>query len=189
METRASRQEETTIVARLDKDGLYVLCGRRDCGARLALIFDLPAKHFGEGQHDLMFGPGWKQEVDGIWGITKHAQSRLRHYRYLASGNPHTPRDLAQHAQSQLSSGAAIANRRKTVVPMPEGRDGLQSGGFVMDVGTGGKASGRDSAKQAGSVPRLPAKARCPDCRGVNRLEPKLTNIRHSALDPPQRTS
>jgi hypothetical protein len=60
----------TRLLARLDKYGETILCGRRDCGCRLA---HLAADE--DGPY-LYFDPGWWPDESGIWRLTRHARRR-----------------------------------------------------------------------------------------------------------------
>ena len=153
----------TTIVARLDKTGLRVLCGRPNCGRELAQITVMPGVVFhGIGTTELTgftahqtrpderqvrFEPGWQQEESGLWSTTKRARQREDRSRYLATGNGTVLPEVAARARERLASGKALANRR----PIPR----QLVGGFG----------------QANHHVALPTEARCPDCHGINRLE------------------
>lgn len=147
----------TTLVARLAKDGRRVLCGRPNCGAQLAEIElitmgrDLSPSgewiHFpiDEPSTSLFFSPGWKEE-NGIWILTQYARKRLQDDLSLAAGNPYTNPRQTQAARERLTSGRSVKHRRSHA----------ELG--MMHQGPG----------------KLPAYAHCPRCRGVNRLDSSL---------------
>jgi len=65
------------LKARLDKSGLRVLCGVRDCGTKLCWVL---APIVG-GRRVLFFLPGWTRRDDGVWAMTARAVRRVRQGR------------------------------------------------------------------------------------------------------------
>ena len=81
------------LAARLDKKGVYLVCGRVECGARFALVTKIASDGtpvpagMGQEDHDLsqkwgwiQFLPGWAPQGD-TWRLSGYARRRLRHGR------------------------------------------------------------------------------------------------------------
>jgi len=66
------------LKARLDKTGLRVLCGVKDCGYELAWVLERGVYAEGRWQRGLWFGPGWAPRADGVWSLTPRAMRRRR---------------------------------------------------------------------------------------------------------------
>ena len=66
------------LEARLDKEHQYVICGRTECGARMAYA----APRFGDDGPQssgvIQFLPGWAPTDKGIWKLSRYASLRLR---------------------------------------------------------------------------------------------------------------
>src|SRR5262245_33454897 len=65
------------LYARLDKAGAWIVCGMRDCGARIAKIHERHVQ--GETTRHALLGPGWRWgKQDNLWRLTAHAARRVR---------------------------------------------------------------------------------------------------------------
>lgn len=75
-----------TVLARLDKTMRYVICGRMECGARLAEASQrIQQRTEEEGPVEtpasrglVQFLPGWAPGADGMWSLSRYARLRLR---------------------------------------------------------------------------------------------------------------
>ncbi len=67
--------EQAPLRARLDKKGVHVLCGRVECGTRLAEIHFLDS-----GMVCLDFPPGWSPSGI-VWKLSNHARRRMKQGR------------------------------------------------------------------------------------------------------------
>lgn len=97
----------TTIMARRDKSGRRVLCGRQDATGRYVC-----------GESLLMPGGGmlrgdWRQGADGVWAMTGSAQARRQRSHVIASGNMRQSPDDAAFERARLAHGDAGGNRRR----------------------------------------------------------------------------
>src|SRR5215212_1311561 len=113
---RRLAQPKTTITARLHKDGVRILCGRRGpdggyiCGEKLMDVLgcDLPEEITSiPGAVKWGFAPGWVPGEDGIWHLSEHARANWQRDREAASVGD-------QRAQQRLSTGTALQNRRSS---------------------------------------------------------------------------
>ena len=72
----ASLHAKNSYVARLSKDGLRVLCGYPLCRYAFGTVRQ-HRKH--AWYRDFILPPGWKQERDGVWRLTRYAEERFTH--------------------------------------------------------------------------------------------------------------
>lgn len=173
---------KTTIVARLSKHGTEVLCGRPICGKKLADALTnkgggvhalrtngRPPRRFdfltpfaaypasvapASGERcNIVFPPGWWQDDKGLWALTSHARRRYDDDRQLASGNPGVDPREGERARRRLISGRSAAFRQRSAENQPPWPS---------------------APRQVAHRATLPTVARCPDCQGINRLEPRL---------------
>lgn len=175
----------TKIVARLGKDGTEVLCGRRNCGKKLAgaivnkggavhalrmnglpprqidhlIPFDTtyvpPGLPVSIERCNIVFAPGWWwDEIDRVWGLTRHARRNYDADRALASGNPLTDPHLSGQARQRLEAGKSVAFKRRSFENQAPTRTG--------------------EMRQPDHRATLPAYARCPDCHAINLLPESL---------------
>src|SRR5215217_7605304 len=127
---------KTTLVARLSRDGARIHCGKPRCRGTLAQVIcgtgggvhslgtpgsrplrrvDLLTPFGGSHTHNrcnVVLGPGWLPDEQGIWRLTKHAQRDYDDDLRLASGNPGVDPAVAERARQRLKAGTSIAFRR-----------------------------------------------------------------------------
>lgn len=72
-EASATGPQLPNLRARLNKEGNYVVCGRINCGARLAEV--------SEGH--ISFLLGWAPRRDGAWEYSTRARARVKRQIYL----------------------------------------------------------------------------------------------------------
>jgi hypothetical protein len=107
------------------------------------------------GTHDrcnVVFAPGWLPDGHGVWTLTRHARMRRRADDRIAHGGPLLSGQDVERARDRLRTGKSSAFARRSTENAPH----------------------EPEPRQREHVAVLPAFARCPDCRGVNRLEPTL---------------
>jgi hypothetical protein len=82
------------LAARLDKTSCYVVCGRINCGARIAQVHRLQQEEIDKALADengqasilrnavdwnyIAFPAGWAPGRDGVWSLSARAKQRLR---------------------------------------------------------------------------------------------------------------
>ncbi len=154
----------TTIEARLDKTGNWLLCGRPNCGDRLAeidLLEPEPRSYAAwlasnrdrSSIAEWTLGPGWELDGNGVWRITNRSRARRRQSEWIAEGNALIDPPLAEEHRRRLSEGRCRAFRKPSPQYRGESRDVYYHHG---------KRLGPD---------RL---ARCEPCTGLNRLDDRL---------------
>ncbi len=160
----------TTIVARLDdkvsidrhsgEEFIYVMCGRKlgnrfACGGRLARVFSIPlTDDRGKRRRAILVEPEYVQDEKAVFRLKHRAKKVYQRDRWRATGNPGTPDWLADDARVR------VRNRWH-----PSARRLRDERGLVV------RTSGRALYWE-----RLPVEIQCPDCLGVNRLEPALAD-------------